>query len=165
LGGEVGGVLVAGGGVLVAVLAGGVVVLGADVEGGVFPAGGVLVPAAVVALGADLESALGAVLAFLSPGLPAGGGVVVPAGGVVVAPGVAALTFFGLPKSSSVVSGRISVTIPAAIVLPPYLKANLDPLVIVIGKLSLALIVRLSPGLAIFTPSGRQISAAVSEVL
>ena len=76
-----------------------------------------------------------------------------------------ALTFLGLPKSSSVVSGRISVTKPAAMVFPPSLKANLDPLVIVIGKFSLARIVRLSPGLAIFTFSGRQISAAVSAVL
>ena len=50
-------------------------------------------------------------------------------------------------------------------VLPPSLKANLDPLVIVRGKLSLALTVKLSPGLAILTPSGRHISAAVSAVL
>ncbi len=50
-------------------------------------------------------------------------------------------------------------------VLPPYLRANLDPFVIVIGKLSLALMVRLSPGFAILTPSGRHISAAVSAVL
>jgi hypothetical protein len=33
------------------------------------------------------------------------------------------------------------------------------------GKLSFALIVKLSPGLAIFTFSGKQISAAVSAVL
>jgi hypothetical protein len=79
--------------------------------------------------------------------------------------GVSALTFLGFPKSNSVVSGSISVTIPAAIVFPPSLKANLDPFVIVMGKLSLALIVKLSPGLAIFTPSGRAISAAVSAVL
>jgi hypothetical protein len=50
----------------------------------------------------------------------------------------------------SVLSGRISVTTPAAIVFPPSLKANLDPLVIVKGKCSLALIDKLSPGLAIF---------------
>jgi hypothetical protein len=50
-------------------------------------------------------------------------------------------------------------------VFPPSLRANLDPLLIVMGKLSLALMVRLSPGLAIFTPSGRHISAAVSAVL
>ena len=57
------------------------------------------------------------------------------------------------------------MTIPAAIVFPPSLRANLDPFSIVKGKLSLALIVRLSPGLAILTPSGRQIYAAVSAVL
>lgn len=57
------------------------------------------------------------------------------------------------------------MTIPAAIVFPPSLSANRDPLSMVMGKLSLALMVRLSPGFAIFTPSGRQISAAVSAVL
>ena len=57
------------------------------------------------------------------------------------------------------------MTTPAAMVLPPSLKANLDPFWMVIGKLSLALMVKLSPGLAILTPSGRQISAAVSAVL
>lgn len=57
------------------------------------------------------------------------------------------------------------MTIPAAMVFPPSLSANLDPFSIVRGKLSLALMVRLSPGLAILTPSGRQISAAVSAVL
>ena len=46
------------------------------------------------------------------------------------------------------------MTTPAAIVLPPSLKANLDPLVIVKGKCSLALIDKLSPGLAIFVFSG-----------
>jgi hypothetical protein len=50
-------------------------------------------------------------------------------------------------------------------VLPPSLKANLDPFSIVIGKLSLALMVKLSPGFAILTPSGRQMSHAVSAVL
>jgi hypothetical protein len=64
-----------------------------------------------------------------------------------------------------VVSGKISVTTPAAMVLPPSLNANLEPFSIVRGKLSLALIVRLSPGLAILTPSGKAISAAVSAVL
>jgi hypothetical protein len=75
------------------------------------------------------------------------------------------LTFFGFPKSKTVSSGKILVTTPAAIVFPPSLKANLAPLTIVNGKLSLALIVILSPGFAILTPSGRQISAAVSAVL
>ena len=37
-------------------------------------------------------------------------------------------------------------------VLPPYLRANLDPFVIVIGKLSLALTVRLSPGFPPIVP-------------
>jgi hypothetical protein len=36
-----------------------------------------------------------------------------------------------------------------AIVLPPFLRANLDPLVIVNGKCNLALIETLSPGFAI----------------
>ena len=49
------------------------------------------------------------------------------------------------------------MTIPAAIVFPPSLSANLDPFSMVRGKLSLALMVRLSPGFAILTPSGRQI--------
>ena len=66
--------------------------------------------------------------------------------------GGTSLTFLGFPKSSTVVSGRISVTIPAAIVFPPSLKANLDPLEMVMGKFNLALMVRLSPGLAILTP-------------
>ena len=76
-----------------------------------------------------------------------------------------AFTFLGFPKSSSVVSGSTSVTIPAAMVFPPSLSANRDPFVMVMGKFSFALIVRLSPGLAIFTPSGRAISTAVSAVL
>lgn len=59
----------------------------------------------------------------------------------------------------------MSVTTPAAIVLPPSLKANFDPLVMVNGKCSLALIDKLSPGLAILTFSGSSISAAVSAVL
>lgn len=174
-----------GGGVLVAGLAG-----EEAGGGGVFPAGGggtlpvaggggVLVPGAVVAgLGAlfapveagALLSALFAPPALgsafpgalpLSPALAAS-----PVGGVVAA-GVwlTAFTFFGFPKSSSVVSGNISVTRPAATVLPPSLRANLEPLVMVMGKFSLALIVKLSPGLAIFTFYGRQISAAVSAVL
>ncbi len=73
--------------------------------------------------------------------------------------------FLCLPKSNSVFSGKISVTTPAAIVFPPYLSANLAPLTIVSGKCNFNLILRLSPGLAILTPSGKQISAAVSAVL
>ena len=57
------------------------------------------------------------------------------------------------------------MTIPAAMVFPPYLKANLDPLEMVMGKFNLALMVRLSPGCAILTPGGRHIYAAVSAVL
>ena len=69
------------------------------------------------------------------------------------------------PAFISVLSGRISVTTPAAIVFPPSLKANLEPLVIVNGKWSLALIDKLSPGFAIFVFSGSSIYAAVSAVL
>ena len=70
-----------------------------------------------------------------------------------------------LPESNTVYSGKISVTTPAATVLPPSLKANLHPLVIVNGKCNFALTFKLSPGLAILTLSGKKISAAVSEVL
>lgn len=140
-----GGVLPAGGGVLV------------PAAGGAFPAAGGVFPAAGFA--ADFESPGFAADFPLSAVLAAS----VAAGVGVVA--VVALTFFGFPKSSSVFSGKTSVTIPAAIVFPPSLRANREPLVIVIGKLSFALIVRLSPGLAILTPSGSAISAAVSAVL
>ena len=70
-----------------------------------------------------------------------------------------------LPESKGVSSGRTSVTTPAATVFPPSLKANLHPLVIVNGKWSLALIFKLSPGLAILTDSGKKISTAESAVL
>lgn len=73
--------------------------------------------------------------------------------------------FLCLPESKTVSSGKISVTTPAATVLPPSLKANLAPFVIVNGKWSFALTLRLSPGFAILTFSGRKISAAVSAVL
>ena len=53
-----------------------------------------------------------------------------------------------------VVSGRISVTTPAAIVFPPSLNANLAPFEIVSGKCNFPLIVTLSPGFAIFVLSG-----------
>ena len=53
-----------------------------------------------------------------------------------------------------VVSGRSSVTMPAAMVFPPSLKANLEPLEMVSGKCNFPLIVTLSPGLAIFVFSG-----------
>lgn len=49
------------------------------------------------------------------------------------------------------------MTTPAAIVLPPSLRANLDPLVMVNGKCNLALIETLSPGLAILVFSGSSI--------
>jgi hypothetical protein len=122
-------------------------------EGGVFPAAGGVFPAAVLAPG-FVSVPFAGDFAFLSAGFAAevAGGALCP----VAAVG-SILTFLGFPKSSSVFSGRISVTIPAAIVFPPSLSANLDPFVIVMGKLSLALTVRLSPGLAILTPSGRQI--------
>jgi len=165
-----GGVLPAaggGGGALPAAGGGGVFPAGG---GGVFPAGGGVLPAAggvlpaaggvfpAAGLGADLASpGLAAVLAPVAPVAPVAGVPGVPPGTI--------LTFLGFPKSNSVVSGNISVTIPAAIVLPPSLKANLAPLEIVIGKLSLARIVKLSPGFAILIFSGRQISAAVSAVL
>ncbi len=70
-----------------------------------------------------------------------------------------------LPESRTVYYGKIYVTTPAATVLPPYLKANLQPFVIVKGKCNLALTFKLSPGLAILTLSGKKIYAAVSEVL
>lgn len=73
--------------------------------------------------------------------------------------------FLCLPESKTVSSGRISVTTPAATVFPPYLSANLAPLVMVNGKCNLALTFKLSPGLAILIFSGRKISAAVSAVL
>jgi hypothetical protein len=179
-----GGVLPAGGGggVFVAGLAGGGATLAAG-GGGVFPAG----VGALVAAGGGVFPAAGGVLPAVAGVFPAAvfapGLVSVPFAGdfAPLSPGFAAevageaicpearvgsiLTFLGFPKSSSVVSGRISVTIPAAMVFPPSLSANLDPFVMVMGKLSLALTVRLSPGLAILTPSGRQISAAVSAVL
>lgn len=73
------------------------------------------------------------------------------------------LTIF--PKSITVYYGKISETIPAAIVFPPSLKANLAPLEIVIGKLSFIWTLTLSPGIAIFIPSGNFNYAAVSDVL
>ena len=69
------------------------------------------------------------------------------------------------PALTYVLSGRISVTTPAAIVLPPSLRANLDPLVMVNGKCNFALIEILSLGLAILVFSGSSISTAVSAVL
>jgi hypothetical protein len=111
--------------------------------GGVLPAGGAVLPGEVVVAGlAGLFASLAGVLEVAALG--SAGLASVAAG----CPGVS-LTFFGFPKSNTVVSGKICVTIPAAIVFPPSLKANLDPLSIVIGKFNLALIVKLSPGLAI----------------
>lgn len=126
-----------------------------------------------MAFGASFLASFGASFlsaAFLSPALPAG---LVSAGflasvAVVVAAGVSAafsFPFLCLPESKTVSYGKISVTTPAATVLPPSLKANLAPLVIVNGKWSLALTLRLSPGFAILMFSGRKISAAVSAVL
>jgi hypothetical protein len=166
--GGAGGVLPAGGagGFLPAGAGGGGVLPAVGLAGGALPAGeGALVPAAGVPAGLAPVGALAACLA--SPALgalpPLASGCTWAGVGAEV--GGAALTFLGLPKSSSVVSGRISVTTPAAMVFPPSLRANLDPFSMVRGKLSFALMVRLSPGLAILTPSARQISAAVSAVL
>lgn len=117
--------------------------------GGVFPfaAGG----GGVLAAGLDGDAALGAslVAAFL---------VSYAFVAVVVAAGVtagASSFFFGcLLWLITVVSGKISVTTPAAMVFPPSLNANLDPFEIVNGKWSFPLIVTLSPGLAILVLSG-----------
>jgi len=151
-----GGTLPAGGGTFPPAGGDGALLAGG---GGVFPAGGAVVfPGAVVAGLAGLFASFDAVLEVAALG--SGGLASVAAG----CPGVY-LTFFGFPKSNTVVSGKIYVTIPAAIVFPPYLKANLDPLSMVIGKFNLALIVKLSPGLAILVFYGSWISAAVSAVL
>ena len=128
---------------------------------------------------ASLAASFGALLlsagflspAFLSPatlvsaGFLAASVAAVPAAGVPAACSILSLPFLCLPESKTVSSGRISVTTPAATVLPPSLRANLVPLVMVSGKWSLALTFKLSPGLAILTFSGRKISAAVSAVL
>ena len=153
-----GGILPAGGGGTFPPAGGGGVLPAGG--GTVFPAGGAVVfPGAVVVAGfAGLFASFGAVLEVAALG--SAGLASVAAG----CPGVS-LTFFGFPKSNTVVSGKICVTIPAAIVFPPSLKANLDPLSIVIGKFNLALIVKLSPGLAILVFYGSWISAAVSAVL
>lgn len=89
--------------------------------------------------------------AFLSPALVSTG--LVSAG--VTACGAFYFPFLCLPESKTVSSGKIYVTTPAATVLPPYLNANLHPLVIVNGKCNLIFILRLSPGLAILTLSGK----------
>ncbi len=171
-----GGVFPAGGGGVFPAGGGGVFPAGGGVfpaGGGVFPAGGGVFPAGegafpagdVLGFAGDLASvfpaaglaALGSALGSTVLACPGWGGTGVPEGFI--------LTLLGFPKSSSVLSGKIWVTIPAAMVFPPSLSANLDPLSMVMGKFSLAFIVRLSPGFAILTPSGRQISAAVSAVL
>lgn len=84
---------------------------------------------------------------------------------VVAATGYYFFFFCCFPKSKTVVYGSIFVIIPAAIVLPPYLKANLAPSWIANGKFNLTLIVKLSPGIAIFVFYGKAISAAESAVL
>lgn len=156
------GAFAAGGGGVFPV--GGGVVFAAD-GGGAFPAGGGGVfPVA----GGDFD--VGEVAGLVELFASLGGALVPVALGSAVLASVCAgagvyLTFLGFPKSRTVVSGKICVTIPAAIVFPPSLRANLEPLSIVIGKFNFALIVKLSPGLAILRPSGRQISAAVSAVL
>jgi hypothetical protein len=165
--GGAGGALPAGGagGALPAGGAGGALPAGG---GGVFPAGGGgVLPAAGGALAVPGVPAAGLAgdLASLAGVLAALGSTLAAAAGSAAGGAIVAFTFLGLPKSSSVVSGRISVTIPAAMVLPPSLSAKREPFPMVMGKLSLALMVKLSPGLAILVPSGRQISAAVSAVL
>ena len=180
-GGGGGGVLpfdAAGGG-------GGVFPFDAAGGGGTFApvdaAGGGVVPFAA-GFGASLPAVLGASLAgdlgasFLSPALGANflspaflsPGLVSAALGYSFLASVGAVYFaflLCLPESKGVSSGRTSVTTPAATVFPPSLKANLHPLVIVNGKWSLALIFKLSPGLAILTDSGKKISTAESAVL
>jgi len=54
---------------------------------------------------------------------------------------------------------------PAATVLPPSLTANLYPTTIGSGKCSLRPTVKLSPGIAISTFSGKVTSTAQSAVL
>ena len=116
---------------------GGAVLAGAGL-GGAFPAaGGAVLPAGG---GAVFPGAFaGEAAVFLgSVDLAAGAFFASYALGASVA-GVSCLGgssfFLGiLPKLSSVSGGRISVTIPAAIVLPPSLKANLLPFSIVMGK-------------------------------
>ena len=157
-----------GGGALPAGFAGG---------GGALPAGGFAgagFPAGAGLAGAGLPAGAGFPA---GAGLPAGAGFaadlaalgsglasVFGAYWAGVGAGVS-FTFFCLPKSSTVSFGRVLVTIPAAIVLPPSLKANREPSMMVIGKCNFALTVRLSPGFAILIPSGRAIYAAVSAVL
>ena len=126
--------------------------------GGAFPAGlGAWVgfPGWDAGLGADFAWVLGAYFppAFFSSFFASTfGSSFFSAAGVWLG-----FPFFTFPKSSSVSSGRISVTTPAAMVLPPSLKANLDPFSMVSGKWSLALMVRLSPGFPNLVPSGRRI--------
>lgn len=102
-----------------------------------------------------------------APWVPATGAPVAGAPGVPGVPGTPGFGFLFWCLSGLMIvdSGRISVTTPAAIVLPPYLNANLDPLLITIGKCNLALIDKLSPGFAILVFSGNYISTAVSAVL
>ncbi len=113
-----------------------------------------------LAAGAGFLASFGALLAsfFPSAGLAPYAGLAPPAapgapGAPPGAPGGACyLDFFCcFPGFITVVSGRIYVTTPAAMVFPPYLKANLDPFVIVNGKCSFPLMDKLSPGLPIFT--------------
>jgi len=54
---------------------------------------------------------------------------------------------------------------PAAIVLPPSLRANFKPYSTGKGYESLTLISRLSPGIAIFPSSAKITSTATSAVL
>lgn len=102
-----------------------------------------------------MEALLESVFASFLPsaGLAPSTGLAPSAGLAYPATGTAGF-FPPFPAFTSVLSGRISVTTPAAIVLPPSLKANLEPLVMVNGKCNLALIDKLSPGLAIFVFSG-----------
>ena len=140
-----------GGGALPAGFAGG---------GGALPAGGLAGAGFPAGAGLPAGAGFAADLAALGSGLAS----VLGASWAGVGAG-ASFAFFCLPKSSTVSFGRVLVTIPAAIVLPPSLKAKREPSIMVIGKCNFALTVRLSPGLAILIPSGRAIYAAVSAVL
>jgi len=71
--------------------------------------------------------------------------------------------FFFLSSSTS--SGKILETTPAAMVLPPSLRANLYPIATGRGKFNFNLAIILSPGIPIFYSPGRLISTATSAVL
>lgn len=77
------------------------------------------------------------------------------------------LTFCALKKYylSHVSYPNTSVTTPAPTVLPPSLMANLSSFSIAIGAINSTLIVKLSPGITISTPSGNCDTPVTSVVL